>query len=243
MDTDILRIPILPLGMVNAHVVISPRGTILVDAGLPGTEKAFARALDRVGRTFRDVSLIVVTHAHVDHAGGAARLRELTGAPIVGHEADLAHFTREVPMTFRPTGFFGRCFARTRAMLEPYTPFDPDIRLHGDECLDLTPHGIDGRIRHVGGHTSGSIAVELATGDALVGDLLASGLLLGGIARTDRAIQPPFEDDAKKVAHALDQLVSAGNRRFFVGHGGPIEVDEVSRHARRLVPRDLVQLR
>ena len=59
-----------------------------MDAGIPGSERKIARVLARQGLTFADVKLIVVTHAHTDHAGSAARLRALSGAPILAHEAD-----------------------------------------------------------------------------------------------------------------------------------------------------------
>ena len=77
----IIRIPILPLGMVNAFLVRSASACILVDTGLPGSEHKIERALRRNGLGWRDIRLIVITHAHVDHAGSAARLRELSGAP------------------------------------------------------------------------------------------------------------------------------------------------------------------
>ena len=41
----IVRIPILPMNMVNAHAIIGPTGVVLVDAGLPGTEQQFVKAL------------------------------------------------------------------------------------------------------------------------------------------------------------------------------------------------------
>lgn len=77
----IIRIPILPLGMVNAFLVRSASACILVDTGLPGSEHKIERALRRNGLGWRDIRLIVITLAHVDHAGSAARLRELSGAP------------------------------------------------------------------------------------------------------------------------------------------------------------------
>ena len=83
---EIIRIPILPLGMVNAHLIRSPQGCILVDAGIPGSERRIGRVLARHGLSFADIKLIVVTHAHTDHAGSAARLRASSGAPILAHE-------------------------------------------------------------------------------------------------------------------------------------------------------------
>jgi glyoxylase-like metal-dependent hydrolase (beta-lactamase superfamily II) len=74
---DIIPIPILPFGMVNAHLIRSEAGCILIDTGIPGSEHKIGRVLAKHGLSFRDIKLIVVTHAHTDHAGSAARLREL----------------------------------------------------------------------------------------------------------------------------------------------------------------------
>jgi hypothetical protein len=76
--------------------------------------------------------------------------------------------------------------------------------------------------------------VLLESKEALVGDLIASGILLGGIARTDVAKRPPFEDDARAVSVALRQLVDVGMEEFYMGHGGPLQAKEVCRHAHRL---------
>lgn len=232
---EIIRISILPLGLVNAHLVLGPKGCILVDAGLPGSEHKIARVLAKQKRSFTDIKLIVITHAHVDHAGSAARLRELSGAPIVAHQGDAKYFNREAAMTFCPTGWFGRLFIKTRLMLEPYVGFQPNILLSDGEQVDLEPYGIPGLVKPSPGHTAGSISVELATEDALVGDLIASGILLGGIARTSHAKRPPFEEDPHAVAGALRRMVASGMKRFYMGHGGPLEASEVERHAQTLM--------
>jgi glyoxylase-like metal-dependent hydrolase (beta-lactamase superfamily II) len=220
--------------MVNAHVIISEGRCILVDAGLPNSEVKIERALARHGMTLKDIELIVVTHAHVDHAGGAAGLRELSGAPILAHRDDADFYSRKVPMTFCPTGWFGRFFLKTPLPHQPYTAFQPDIMLGDADTMDLASFGVDGIVRHTAGHTPGSISVELSSQDALVGDLIASGILMGGIARTGRAIRPPFEDDPLVVASELERLVRGGAKRFYMGHGGPLEAPEVLRHAKVL---------
>lgn len=90
-------------------------------------------------------------------------------------------------------------------------------------------------MKHSAGHTDGSLSVELDSRDAMVGDLLASGILLGGIVRTRHAIRPPFEDDPHIVAGELQRLVDRGMERFYMGHGGPVSSDEVRRHANMLM--------
>jgi glyoxylase-like metal-dependent hydrolase (beta-lactamase superfamily II) len=231
----IVRIPILPMHMVNSHLLVGHDGCILVDAGLPGSEKKIEKALAKERLTFKDIKLIVVTHAHVDHAGSAALIRELSGAPILAHEGDAKHFSRETPMTFCPTGWFGRLFIKTPLMLEPYIAFEPDILLAKHDVIDLGRYGIPGTVKHTPGHTSGSVSVELATNEALVGDLVASGILLGGIIRTNHAIRPPFEDDPHTVARELSRLLDSGIERFYMGHGGPLKAFEVQRHAQSLM--------
>ncbi len=230
----IVRIPILPFGMVNCHLLITDQGCILVDTGLPGSEHKIGRALKKQGLGFQDITLIVITHAHVDHAGSAARLRVLSGAPIVAHAGDLDYYLQKKTMHFCATGWFGHLFLRMGLILQPYAPFTPDHLLQDGEALDLTPHGTEGCVRHTPGHTAGSVSVELAGGDAMVGDLLASGILLGGLVRTDQAIRPPFEDDPHVVATELQRLVDAGMQRFYMGHGGPLPAAEVQRHAKAL---------
>ncbi|MET3135380.1 hydroxyacylglutathione hydrolase [Oxalobacteraceae bacterium GrIS 1.11] len=203
-------------------------------AGLPGSECKVARVLRRHGLAFSDIVLIVITHAHVDHAGSAAALRTLSGAPILAHAGDAAHFEHNAPMRFCPTGWFGRLFIKTRLMLEPYARFKPDLLLDDAAPFDLAPYGIAGVVGHTPGHTAGSLAVALDDGTALVGDLIASGILLGGIALTGQPKRPPFEDDPHAVALALRELVEAGMLRYYMGHGGPLPAQAVARHVAAL---------
>ncbi len=141
-------------------------------------------------------------------------------------------------MTFCPTGWFGRLFIKTSLMFEPYVGFTPDILLDSASPVDLSPYGIRGVVRHSAGHTAGSISVLLDTREALVGDLIASGILLGGIVRTGVARRPPFEDDPQAVSVTLRGMVDEGVEHFYMGHGGPLPAKEVCRHAHRLLDVD-----
>lgn len=234
-NVQIVRIAILPFGTVNCHLILGPQGCILVDTGLPGSAPKVAKALRRHGLSFADIKLIVITHAHVDHAGSAGELRALSGAPIVAHKGDLCYYTREKEMTFCPTGWFGRLFLKTGLIRQPYAPFVPDILLTDDMNLDLMPYGFAGTVKHTPGHTEGSISIALAGGNAMVGDLIASGVLLGGLVRTGHAIRPPFEADPHATAKALQKLLDSGMDTFHMGHGGPLHSCEVHAHTLRLL--------
>jgi glyoxylase-like metal-dependent hydrolase (beta-lactamase superfamily II) len=85
-----LQLPIeMPgLGHVNCYALEDSRGIALVDPGLPGPRswKALEARLASAGLPLRRVHTVVVTHSHIDHFGGANRLRRETGAEIVSHE-------------------------------------------------------------------------------------------------------------------------------------------------------------
>jgi glyoxylase-like metal-dependent hydrolase (beta-lactamase superfamily II) len=231
----IVRIPILPLKIVNAHLLIGRKGCVLVDAGLPGSANKVERVLSKQGLSFKDIKASVITHAHVDHAGGAAELREKSHAPIIAHEDDLPFYKREAPMQFCPTGRVGRYFLRTPLPHQSYNAFEPDLLLSGSRTFDLSRFGVTGLVRHTPGHTQGSLSVELGNKEALVGDLVASGILIGGVIRTSHAIRPPFEDDPQAVGNELFRLIDAGFELFYPGHGGALNAREVRRHAETLV--------
>lgn len=231
---EVICVPILPFGMVNAYIVKGKAGCLIVDTGLPGSEKKFEKILKENHLSFKDIKLIVVTHAHVDHAGSAEGIRKLSGAPVVAHAGDLPYFNQEKKMSFCATGWFGRFFLKTGLILQPFTGFKPDILLSGKEVLKLDQFGFDGTVKSTPGHTAGSISVELSNQEVLVGDLLASGILLGGLVMTNRPQRPPFEDDPASVAQELESLCLCGFNNFYMGHGGPLTQKEVKIHLAKL---------
>ncbi len=229
-EQHIITIPILPMGMINAFLVASSDGYILVDSGVPNSEGKIGKVLKRRGLTFRDIKLIVVTHAHGDHAGSARKLQELCQAPVLAHEADLPYYQGEKEMHYCPTGRFGQLLLKTGVPKQPYHWFTPDILLKGEEVLDLAQYGVNGTVFTTPGHTAGSISVTLSNKNVLAGDLVSAGILLGGIAWKNRAKLPPFNDSSVETAKELSKLLDAGIETFFLGHGGPVSSKEVKRY-------------
>lgn len=227
----ILTIPILPFGLINAFLIKSELGAILVDTGLPKTEKKLEKILKINNMKMSDIKLIVITHAHVDHAGNASLLRKLTNAKILAHENDLKYYERKELMSFCSSGWFGKIFLKTNLMDEPYEAFTPDIMISGSHTFDLKSFGINGRVVSTPGHTEGSLSIVLENNVAIVGDLISSGILLGGIINTSKAKSPPFEDNPNLVAKQLLNITDMGSKTFLMGHGGPLKAEEVKRHA------------
>ena len=62
--------------------IIEGRFCYLIDSGIAGAELIIENYLRSIGRRLTDLRGIFLTHAHPDHIGGAARLRELTGCKV-----------------------------------------------------------------------------------------------------------------------------------------------------------------
>ena len=160
LQTQIITIPILPFGMVNAHLIRGEAGCVLIDAGIPGSERKIGRVLAKNGLTFRDIKLIVVTHAHTDHAGSAAQVRALSGAPILAHQDDADFYSRKEPMTYCATSWLGKLFLKTPVPHEPYEGFVPDIMMTNGHAVNLLDFGVDPNAQDAKGLTPLHLALE-----------------------------------------------------------------------------------
>ncbi len=92
------------LGYTLAYLVAGRTGLALIDTGWP-TEQAWTSLCDSIRQTGHDVTdlkYVLVTHAHSDHLGLAARVREASGAQVGMHPAESATLRRAEPQ--RPQG-------------------------------------------------------------------------------------------------------------------------------------------
>lgn len=94
LANGVWRIPTIPRDLVNTYVFKDDDGQVtLVDTGISSSPPRILAALAAIGTAPSEVTRILLTHAHGDHAGGVASLQEQTGAQISIHEDD-ADFVR-----------------------------------------------------------------------------------------------------------------------------------------------------
>ncbi len=72
----------------GAYLITSNDGAILLDGTLDKTPPLVERNIIKLGFALTDVKIIIVSHAHFDHAGGVARIQRETGAKLVVSKAD-----------------------------------------------------------------------------------------------------------------------------------------------------------
>jgi len=65
---------------VSAFLIVTPKGDILTDGGLPESAPAIEKNIQALGFKLGDVKILLNSHAHFDHSGGLAKLKADTGA-------------------------------------------------------------------------------------------------------------------------------------------------------------------
>ena len=158
--------------------------------------------LDRIRQAIAgsgaSVERIILTHGHIDHAGGAAELRDALGVPVEGpHEAD-----RFLLDGLEETG---------RAYGIPARPVTPDRWLAEGDTVSIGALTLD--VLHCPGHSPGSVVlVSPADRFAIVGDVLFQG----SVGRTDL----PGGDGKTLIRSITDKLLPLGDDVAFIcGHG------------------------
>ncbi|MGY0484369.1 MBL fold metallo-hydrolase [Endobacter medicaginis] len=185
---------------------------ILHDKDRPGTPAVVVdpggdvpRILERLAASGARVGEIWLTHGHLDHAGGAAELREaLAGQPggpppVIGPDRRDAFLLDEIETQAAQYGLSG-----LRRVTPDRFVVEGEVLRAGDLAFEVL---------HVPGHTPGHVVfVARAARFAIVGDTLFAG----GVGRTDFA----YGNSAALLAAISDKLLPLGDEvSFLCGHG------------------------
>ncbi len=155
--------------------------------------------LEAVGQAGVQLDKLLLTHAHLDHVGGARQLALDLGLPIYGPEEGDAFWLDALPEQARMFGF------------PPSEAFRPDHWLRDGDSVELGDLRL--RVIHCPGHTPGHVVFfEPESRHAFVGDVLFQG----SIGRTDFP-----RGDHQALLHAIrHKLFPLGDDVAFVpGHG------------------------
>jgi glyoxylase-like metal-dependent hydrolase (beta-lactamase superfamily II) len=221
MKTEIHR---LILGFTNCYL-IKEEGLIQVDAGGPGKGRQFLKEMRRLSISPEDISLILLTHGHWDHAGSLRDLKEITGASVaVNHrEKDwVEQGLKIVPPVFGPRGRLLRAIALTWTFFIRFHGTPVDVVL-GDEDYSLEPYGISGKVVYTPGHSLGSMSLLLNTGEAFVGDLAMTGH-----PRRPEPGVPIYTEAREAVKVSWSKLLDKGAEWIYPSHGAPFRAETLA---------------
>lgn len=210
----------IKLSFSNAYLV-KDKKTILVDAGSPHEVDRILAAVQKAGVNPREIALLLHTHGHFDHAGSTAELQRRLGVPVAVHSKDAFMLREGRNGEIKPRNFEARII---KALVpKSFEPSKPDIVI--EEEMNLNDFGVDGRVIFTPGHTKGSLSV-LCNNEAIVGDVMMGGWM-GGAAFGSRPNYHYYIDNLEQVHGSIKKLIGFKPARLFVGHGGPLKLENV----------------
>jgi glyoxylase-like metal-dependent hydrolase (beta-lactamase superfamily II) len=189
---------ILPVGMLQCNCSVfgdeTTREAMVVD---PGDEiESILTVLARHGLT---VKSIVITHAHIDHIGGAQKLKRVTGAPVYMNAAD-DELRRHMEVQ--------------AAWLNMPAPETAEVDVEARDGDRLQVGATEVHVLHTPGHTQGSISLYMpGEGKLVAGDTL----FRDSIGRTDL----PGGDSPQILRSIHEKLMPLPGETIVIpGHGG-----------------------
>lgn len=205
-------------GITSSYVIRSSR-PCLVETGTALSAPVVIAALTELGIEPADLATIVVTHIHLDHAGGVGDIAaHYPNAKVVVHERGARHLADPTRLVASAQRVFGPDMDRMFGPLLP-TPSERLVTLAESGSVDLG-EGRQLETFHNPGHAKHHIAlVDSATGDLYTGD--AAGVFVPETADV-RPATPPPDFDLDLALNSLERMRAVQPARLLFSHFGPV---------------------
>jgi glyoxylase-like metal-dependent hydrolase (beta-lactamase superfamily II) len=210
--------------VVASFLVEHPRGAVLVDCGPGSTLPALEAGLQSQGLTTNDVTDVLLTHIHLDHAGAAGELAR-RGARIHAHPIGVPHLIRPEKLIASAARIYGDRMEKLWGEILP-VPEDRVVVPQDDRPFDI--EGLSFTALSTPGHAEHHYAYVL--GDVcFTGDV--GGIRLPGPPHL-RVPMPPPEFHLERWRESVRRLQSLSPGRLAAAHFGIF--DDVRWHLDRL---------
>jgi len=179
---------------VTSFLITTSKGHILLDSGLPETVPLIKQNVAQLGFKLSDIKILLNSHAHYDHAGGLAELKELTGAKLMATEADAELMARGGKDDFQ----WGDRFA--------YRAVNADRVLRDGDRVELGEVTLTARLTP--GHTKGSTTwtMKVKDGGKQYDVVFATSVSAPGYNLVNNDKYPRIVDDYARTFQILKSL-------------------------------------
>jgi len=134
-----------------SFLIVTPKGDILINTGFEYSVPEIRERMKELGFKASDIKILLVTHAHSDHAAGMADIKRLTGAKMMAieQEAPLLESGGQTDYLFGSSGWF--------------KPVKVDKIFHDGDTIELGGVALTAHLTP--GHTKGSVSYSFAVED------------------------------------------------------------------------------
>lgn len=212
---------------VAAYVVQGKRGAAVVETGTARTVPRLLAAIAEAGLAPEDVSHVIVTHVHLDHAGGAgALLARLPRAKLVAHPRGARHLVDPSRLVAGASAVYGEAAFREQYGEVVPAPASRVVEAPDGFVLDLGSRPL--RFLDAPGHARHHfVVVDPTSRGVFTGD--AFGLAYGEAATPGRPFvfptTTPVQFDPAALHATVDRILGTRPARLYLTHFGAIEGD------------------
>ena len=220
--------------IIAAAVLTGPDGVTVVDPGPSSTLPVLRRHLASLGASVEDVTSLLLTHIHLDHAGACGVLvRENPRITVYVHEVGAPHMVAPAKLLASAGRLYGEAMETLWGEVAPV----PDTALHIlTGGARVTAGGRAWEVAYTPGHASHHVSYfSPDTGIAFVGDTAGVQVIPGGFVLPPT---PPPDIDMAQWMESLTAIEHWHPQTLFLTHFGPS--NDVSAHLAEL--RDHLQL-
>ncbi len=212
-DLDFMQLP----RIIATAVVHGPGGVAIIDPGPSSTLPRLRSTLASAGISMRDVTTVLLTHIHLDHAGATGSLvRELPKLRVFVHEKGAPHMANPEKLLASAARLYGSEMDRLWGDVLPVPTASMEI-LQGGERMAVGNRMFD--VEYTPGHASHHVSYfDRDSGVAFVGDTAGVRLMAGGFVMPPT---PPPDIDLEAWGVSLDRIERWRADTLLLTHFGP----------------------
>ena len=217
-------------GVIAAYLLAGPNELALIETGPTSTMPTLLDGIRQAGFAPEQLTHLLVTHIHLDHAGAAGPLlREFPTAKLYVHPFGASHMIDPAKLLSSATRIYGDQMDTLWGEVAPITA-EQVVSLTDGETLHVAGHHLE--VIFTPGHASHHVAfADLKAGAMYTGDV--GGIRMPGTDYVCAPTPPPdLDPDAWRAS--VERLRAVHARRLYLTHFGA--VDDAPAHLDQIVP-------
>lgn len=201
-------------GDLASYLIVTRKGLILINSNLESSPRLIQESVEQLGFQFKDIKILLISHAHYDHCAGSATIKQITGAQYFVMDADVPVVESGGKADFQ--------YGNQKDKL--YPPAKVDRILHDGDTVELG--GTVLTAHKTAGHTRGTTTWTMdatQAGKVLHVVIVGSPNVNPGYKLVGNKTYPEITSD---YAHGFQVLNSLPCDIFLGAHGGYYDMKE-----------------